>query len=247
MTPNHLDWPALYNVRDLGGLPTRDGGAIGPGSLIRSDKHYRLTDDGIAAVRAANVSRIIDLRHARECEAEPSPFADDPIYRHVSVEDPAGPNDHDGLSLAEIYCLIIDRRPDLFAAAIAAAADAPPGAVVVHCAAGKDRTGLVVALLLSLAQVQADTIAADYALTEDRLRAPLEAYLDGLTDLVLRDRIAELSRTEPETMLRVLEHIDARHGGVSAYLEAAGCDLTVQESIRERLVVSAGSRNAEPT
>jgi protein tyrosine/serine phosphatase len=144
------------------------------------------------------------------------------------------------MSLAEIYCLILDSRPDLFATAVSAVADAPPGGVVVHCAAGKDRTGLVVALLLSLARVPTDVIAADYALTEDRLRAPLEQYLSGLTDLALRDRIASLSHTEPNTMLRALEHLDTRHDGVEAYLTNAGCGPDVHAVIRERLVRQPG-------
>jgi hypothetical protein len=118
MKANHLDWPDLYNARDLGGLPTLDGGTILPAALIRSDQHSRLTGEGIAAVRTAGVSRILDLRHPRECEAKPNPCQGEPLYRNVSVEDPAGPNDQDGMSLAEIYCLILDSRQDLFATAV---------------------------------------------------------------------------------------------------------------------------------
>ena len=78
--PTDLTWPNCLNVRDLGGLPTTHGGEIRSGALIRSDSHGKLTDEGIAAVTAHGVSRIIDLRRETECVAEPSPFAGQLLY-----------------------------------------------------------------------------------------------------------------------------------------------------------------------
>src|SRR5690606_12982050 len=109
------------------------------------------------------------------------------------------------------------------------------GGIAVHCAAGRDRTGLVVALLLSLAGVPDDLIAADYALSEERLRVPLGRHLATL-DPVARDRIAELSRTEPDTMVAVLEHVRSRYGGVGPYLADAGCGWNHQFLVRRRLL-----------
>lgn len=234
--PKDLSWPDCLNVRDLGGLPTADGGEIRHGALIRSDSHGKLTEEGVAAVTAHGVSRIIDLRRQVECVAEPSPFAAEPIYRNLPVQDPADPDDGLHLSLTEIYVRLVDRRPELYAAAAHAITDAPPGGVVVHCAGGKDRTGLVIAMTLTVAGVERDLVAADYAVTEQRLREANEQYLSGVDDETRRERIRALMATKPQTMLEVLDHIDGQHGGVSAYLAKGGFGADDQEALRRRLV-----------
>jgi protein-tyrosine phosphatase len=234
--PTDLTWPNCLNVRDLGGLPTADGGKIRPGALIRSDSHGKLTEDGVEAVTAYGVTRIIDLRREAECVAEPSPFAGRPLYRNLPVQDPADPDDGLHLTLAEIYIKLVDRRPELYAAAAAAITDAPQGGVVVHCAGGKDRTGLVIAMVLTVAGVDRDMIAADYAATELRLREINEQYLAGVTDERRREQIRNLQATKPVTMLETLEHVDASHGGVAVYLAKGGFDATGQEALRRRLV-----------
>jgi protein-tyrosine phosphatase len=234
--PTDLTWPNCINVRDLGGLPTAEGGKIRPGALIRSDSHGKLTEHGVEAVTAYGVTRIIDLRRETECVAEPSPFAGKPLYRNLPVQDPADPDDGPYRTLAEIYIKLVDRRPELYAAAAAAITDAPPGGVVVHCAGGKDRTGLVVAMALTVAGVDRDAIAADYAATELRLRELNEQYLAGITDEGRREQIRTLQATKPETMIDTLDHVDATHGGVAAYLAKGGFDTTSQETLRRRLV-----------
>lgn len=80
-----LDWPACDNARDLGGLPTRDGGRIRPGALLRSGRHARITPATMAAIRATGVARVVDLRWDREVAADPSPFAGDPVYVHLPM------------------------------------------------------------------------------------------------------------------------------------------------------------------
>ena len=233
--PIDLTWPNCLNVRDLGGLPTIDGRRIRPGALIRSDSHGKLTDEGVAAVTEYGVTRIIDLRREHECVAEPSPFADQPLYRNLPVQDPADPDDLHR-SLAEIYIGLIDRRPELHAAAAAAITDAPPGGVVVHCAGGKDRTGIVIALALTIAGVDREIVAADYAVTEERLRAANNQYLAGVTDENRRELIRSLQATKPETMIRTLEHVDHEYGSVSAYVTKGGFDAAGQDALRRRLV-----------
>jgi protein-tyrosine phosphatase len=233
--PIDLSWPDCLNVRDVGGLPTRDGRTVRERALIRSDSHSKLTAEGVAAVRAYGVSRIIDLRRETECEAEPSPFAGDPLYLNVPVQDPADREDGDHQTLADIYRHLLDRRPGLFASAVTSIADAPPGGVLVHCAGGKDRTGLVVALALSIAGVEPDLIAADYAVTEQRLHRLNEEYLAMITDERRREWIRGLQATKPETMLAVFEHLEDRYGGVAAYLDEGGFDAAAQATLRRRL------------
>ncbi|MEU8223352.1 tyrosine-protein phosphatase [Kribbella sp. NPDC048915] len=130
-----LTWPNCLNVRDLGGLPTTDGGQIGAGALIRSDNLSRLTEAGVRAVRRADVSRIIDVRTPEECKGDPSPFATEPVYWNIPLYNDDDPYDP-ALSIDQQYAAMLDLHPELFASAVGAFADAPTGAVVVHCHAG---------------------------------------------------------------------------------------------------------------
>ncbi|MBV1852664.1 tyrosine-protein phosphatase [Catellatospora tritici] len=203
--PVPLDWPGCRNARDLGGLPTADGGRIRAGALLRSDGHERMTDATIQAVRGAALSRILDLRWSWECAEFPSPFAQDPCYRHTPLL-----NDVlDYVPPPDSYAPMLDHNQARIGAAVRAFAQAPPGAVVVHCHAGRDRTGVLVALLLRLADVDHETIADDYALTE------------GCT---------------PAPMLNTLAHLDAAHGGAAPYLARAGVDADDVRAVRARLL-----------
>ena len=139
------------------------------------------------------------------------------------------------LTPPKICVRLVARRPELYAAAAAAIPDAPAGGVVVHCAGGKDRTGLVVAFALTVAGVDRDVVAADYAVTEQRLREENDRYLAGITDESRRERIRELQATRPQTMLQTLEHIESKYGGVPAYLAKGGFDAAAQSALRSRL------------
>lgn len=233
--PLHLDWPSCLNARDLGGMPTRDGGRIRTGALIRTDGHHKLTEQGVAAVRAYGVTRIIDLRRQRELDKEPSPFFGDPLYLHHPVQNPADP-DHEWMTLAEIYIAMLDLRPDLYAAAVAAVADAPPGGVVVHCAGGKDRTGITIAMSLAVAGVDPALIAADYALTEARLAEEAAAHVAGIADPREREIVAGLVPTPPENMIKVLDHLTEKYGSIEEFLEAGGMTADQVAALRQRLV-----------
>lgn len=233
--PNHLDWPGCRNARDLGGTPTVDGGVIRPRSLVRTDSLHLLNPDGLRAVRAYAPGRIIDLRRTHEGLAEPNPFADEPVYFSHPVQDPVDP-DHEWLELADIYVTMLDLRPELFASAVRAIVEAPEGPVIVHCAAGKDRTGLVVGMALSSVGVTDEEIAADYALTEERQRDVVAARLATITDPVQRETWARLSGTPPKNMLKVLDHLRVEHGGTNGYLAKGGLRPDELDALRDRLV-----------
>lgn len=232
--PLHLDWPDCRNVRDLGGMPTRDGATIRHGALIRSDSLDNLLDEAVEVVDAAGVSRIVDLRRVGESPWA-HPFADDPLYVSVPVQNPADP-DHEWLTLAEIYLAMLDLRPQLFTRAVAAVADAPDGAVVVHCAGSKDRTGIVVAMALTVAGVEPEVIAADYALTEERLRVASTAFLETVADNRTREILRGLQPTPASNMLRVLEYLDEKYDGAEGYLRAGGMSTEQLAALRDRLV-----------
>ena len=235
--PTHLEWPGLSNVRDLAGMPTAVGRRIAERALIRADSLDKLAAEARELVREAGVSRIVDLRRSGE-SPRPHPFAGDTTYVSVPVQDPADP-DNTHLSLVDIYLTMLDLRPELFAEAVAAIADAPEGAVVVHCAGGKDRTGMVVAMALSVAGVAPEVIAADYALTEERLADLDRAYLDRVTDPQTRELMRGLQATPASNMIRVLEHLETRYGGVEEYLRSGGMSADQLERLRLRLVAPA--------
>ncbi len=200
-----LAWPDLRNARDLGGVRTTDGGRIRERALVRTDNHSRLNIAGLAAIRSYGVNRIVDLRWTREASIDPSPLAGDTSYRLV-------PACFDMTGNEEIppdsYQLMVDASQDRMAAAITAIAEAPPGAVVVHCHSGRDRTGVVVALALHVAGASVEAIATDYALS------------DG---------------ADPTLIINTFAHLETRYGGVAQYLASSGVAPAHLTAIRERL------------
>jgi protein-tyrosine phosphatase len=124
---------------------------------------------------------------------------------------------------------------------MAAIAGAPEGGVLVHCAAGKDRTGLISALLLGLVGVPAVTIAADYALTAELLRPRDQEWLEhGPGERAEREALAARFAPTTEVMLEVLDGLDRRHGGVEGYLAAAGVSPADLDRLRDRLLAPPG-------
>jgi protein-tyrosine phosphatase len=240
-----LDWEGCLNVRDLGGVALENGGETRFGSLIRSDNVRRLTDAGWRALAAHGVTRIVDLRWPEELAedaprdvdidvahvsllGELDPDFDDDIWDYIAVDDPTG-------YWASAYGSILGRYQQNFGRALGAIADARDGAVVFHCAAGKDRTGLVAALLLRLAGAGIDEIADDYSLTFDQLgRGPRE-WVNEAPDEDERRRRMFMQHTPAEAMRRALMRLEELHGSVEAYLRGAGLDEDQLERLRARL------------
>jgi protein-tyrosine phosphatase len=237
-----LAWEGLLNARDLGGYPTADGRQTRWGAVVRSDSPAALTPAGRLALLDYRVRSVVDLRLPAEVAAHPNPFAEPDThgvaYANVSFIDPAVPPPGDDTRLADDYKGMLDRFRVPVAAVMAAVANAPEGGVLIHCAAGKDRTGLIAALLLGLVGVAPEMIAADYALTAECLRPRNEAWLEnGPGD---RDeRAALLARFAPtgEVMLEVLDDLSERYGGVEPYLLEAGVTAADIARLRARLLV----------
>jgi protein tyrosine/serine phosphatase len=228
-----LDWPGCRNVRDVGGLPTADGRVTREGVLIRSDSLQYLTDEGVEAVRRSGVSRIVDLRGDDEVAGFPTPFTGTPLAVRQALQDPADP---DLPTIVETCTWMLDRRPELFAAAVKAIADEPDGAVVVHCHGGKDRTGMVVALALSAVGVPEEAIVADYFRTQERLAPWLAEQLAGEPDTSRHPELVEFRDTRPESILAILRHLDTKYGSPEAYLRHGGLTDGDLDKLRARLV-----------
>ncbi|GAA5051033.1 hypothetical protein HNP84_006540 [Thermocatellispora tengchongensis] len=210
-----LSWPGCGNVRDLGGLPTLWGGRTRTGALVRS---ARPGPPATPALLGYGVRLVVDLRLAAECAADPSPLAGHPCYRNLSVlRDEDRVLEAMGDTLPAIYRAVLDRGADRLARVVTAIARAEPGAVLLHCHAGRDRTGLAVALALALAGVPDAHIARDYARSGESLPAPAEGLWAQVTE---------------DTMLRTLAYLRDEYGGPESYL---GLDRDVVRLLRARL------------
>ena len=245
-----LVWDGCINVRDLGGLGTVEGATTQHGRIVRADNLRKLSDRGRKALLEHGVARVLDLRFPEELAEDPE--GDLPVeVVHVSLfgdnRTPAWQAEQnaamDGAATAEEYLVwsygaFLDRYRDKFAAAVQAIADAPEGAVVVHCLGGKDRTGLITALLLRVAGVPVEAVAEEYSLTEAALAPTTPAWIALARDEAERRR-RELLRPAPATaMVQVLRGLDERYGGVVDYLRGAGVTDDTLERIRERLVAA---------
>jgi protein tyrosine/serine phosphatase len=240
-----LAWEGLLNVRDLGGHPTEDGRETRYGAVIRADSVRRLTDAGWEAVVDYGVGTIVDLRTDEELEADPP--AELPVkVVHIpvlvedadvfgQVEKAAEAASDNVMSTREVYLIFLERFAANFARAVAEVGRAPEGGVVVHCAGGKDRTGLITALLLRLAGVSIDEIGADYALSEERLRPRHQEWLAEAGTEAERERIRRIAGTPADAMVQVLEELERRYGSVEEYLRAGGATDDDLERARARL------------
>ena len=231
-----LDLPRLLNARDLGGCPTLDGGQTRWRSLVRADDLAQLDAAGLRALAAYGVETVIDLRWPTEAERHPSPIPaalPHVRYRQLSLLTPTEDEWHERSADAtkELWnCVVLERVRLELREVLAAIAAAAPGPLLFHCLAGKDRTGLVAALLLALADVVPEAIAHDYALSSANLRAGyLERY--GHRD---PDEILAALRCPEEGAYNMLKFLD-HAGGVRAYLREIGLTSGEVAALHARL------------
>jgi protein-tyrosine phosphatase len=242
-----LVWDGTLNVRDLGGHPTEDGSETKFGRIIRADNIRRLSEKGWKALADYGVRTIVDLRTDAELAADPpaelpvtvvhAPFMVDAPEVFAEADALSARQANVTLATRDVYLLFLDRFHPFVARVIQTVADAPPGGVLVHCAGGKDRTGLTVALLLRMAGAGLDDIDADYALSEERLKPRHERWFaEAEGDEVLLERLRRMAATPRGTMRAVLEELEARYGSVAGYLTASGASPDIAERVRARLL-----------
>lgn len=241
----HLAWDGCLNVRDLGGHPTEDGGETRFGSVVRADSVRQLSEEGWKQLTRYGVSRIVDLRLEAERLEDPDGAPpvevlhlsffdeDDEVFREVDAAAQAAPDFP--TATRDVYLIFLERFRANVARAIKAVADAPEGAVVVHCAGGKDRTGLVTAFLLKIAGVSDEDVAEDYAISEERLKPRHDRWLAEAETDEERDRLRRILVTPAESMLGVLRELERRYGSIEGYLKAGGLSDADLERTRARL------------
>jgi protein-tyrosine phosphatase len=237
-----LNWHNCQNTRHLGGLFTNDHRVTSALALVRSDNLTRLTLEGQNAVMNDGVTTVIDLRFAQELEKQANPFAttENMNYLHLplmtTTQTEAIAVVRAATTTQEAYRATLEGFGHNIAAIINAIAESSAGRVVLHCSAGKDRTGLMTALVLSAIGVSNHDIAQDYALTDVFLQASYEEELLQITDLEERQKTAEELRAKPEYMLETLEFIERCYNSTNAYLQNCGVPPETLEKLKTRLL-----------
>lgn len=260
-----IDLDGLANLRDVGGIPTVGGGTIASGRLLRSDNLQTLTDASIEELLRRGLTDVVDLRSDFEVECEgPSPLTkrgEVTIHQHSFFrewrsgvgQDKPDARPEEGVPeealpwvdleprieldnrLAGIYLSYLLDRPDSVLAALRTVAGAP-GATLVHCAAGKDRTGTLVALALTLAGADRAAVIADYAASTERMAAIVARLQASPTyGENLRDRPLSSHEVHPETMVAFLDHVDVAYGGVASLLGRLGWTVADTDRLRAKL------------
>lgn len=238
---NRLVLSTLLNARDLGGLWTAFGKQTAFRKFVRSDEPSVLSDDDLAALLAYPIRTVIDLRSKEEISRRQTPFINHPaiLYWNISIfeSDPDGEDDptvqvalqH---TLGELYIHLLQTRKEQLAEVFRAIISAPEGAILFHCTHGKDRTGIIAALLLLLVGVSREDIVSNYSVTYDLIRPivdPKIALMPAQTHHILR--------SDAENMELFLDYFDQNYQGQAAlYLISIGLSESEIGSLRNRIL-----------
>jgi protein-tyrosine phosphatase len=238
-----LRLPGTTNLRDLGGYPGTGGGTVRWRTLLRSDALHRLDDSGRAALAGLGLRTVIDLRTDEEVMATPSALDGIEVRTyHVPLFDAAAVGRLPP-ELAAIYRYMIDDCGAAIAEAVGrlCASDALPG--LIHCTAGKDRTGLVAAIVLAVIGVPDDVIAADYALSGSHLGPGAATAISQIRAVSGVGRWLDLGAlgAQPRVIHEALAHIRARAGTVAGYLQQNGLTSHDIEALRRALLAPPGA------
>ena len=252
-----IELEGAVNVRDVGGLPTVDGGETVYGRVLRSENLQELTAvDIVRLVDEIGVTTIVDLRSTRELMTEgPAPLdsvdgvqhAHHPVLKEfldasdtvaaallLTAQQEDRERYPDDLMCGH-YLGYLENRPEEVVGALRSII-AAPRAAVVHCAAGKDRTGVVVALALTIAGVEREVIVADYVATNDRIEAIVERLSRSkMYGGDVNSRPVRAHEARAETMQAFLEQLDTRYGGLPSWLAEQGFTADEIGQLRAKL------------
>ena len=239
-----LVWDGCFNVRDLGGFRTLDGGKTRRGAIVRSDALSRLSVEAWRLVLSHGIRTVIDLRNEDELDADISGRPRELTTVNVPIDDLGDrelwdqiwSNKLDGSPL--YFRLFLERKPQQCASAVRAIANAEPGGVVFHCGRGRDRTGLVALLVLALAGVDAEHIASDYELSTERVRRLDAALGEADQGAEIAGILRRKGTSARAVILDLLKNVD-----IEERLRAGGLQQSDLDRLRERFVVPT----ADPT
>lgn len=242
--------PGGVNFRDLGGYRTADGRAVRWGQVYRAGSLAELSDDDVAALGALGLRLVCDLRSPDEVARRPDRLPPGAAYDHRPIVGEVGrlrrvvtlyrKRHRVQELLEEVYRVMLDQNSATFAAVLRLAADPANRPLVIHCTAGKDRTGLVAALLLLALGVPEETVVADYTLSNlafevlaGRMRPEMSRlYSFGFGEVQLRPFLL----AEARTLRGALAYLRHRYGSLDWYFQRAGLDDVVVERLRAELL-----------
>ncbi len=220
----------IVNCRDIGGYPSKYG-CTKFGRFIRGGTVDRPTESDIGTLRELNISTVIDLRGDFEFNNQPNGMErlTDNV-NHVSLYELNVAEAKDmKMTITEVYEYIVDNYKENICKALKAVANAPEGAVFYHCFLGKDRTGILSMLLLTIAGVSEDDIVADYQLTYTYLENYIHTHADSLWDTN-----AEMHYSLPQTMRALISYVKEKYGSIAEYIKLTGISDEEIEKIRRR-------------
>ena len=220
----------MLNLRDLGGYPTADGRTTRWGVLLRGDNPMGLTDADVQLLLERNITTIVDLRSPAEARQFPDELTARSGFSCHFIPMSTGeklPNEEELIGLGYFRTL---ERKDTIRAVLETITDAP-GGVLFHCMAGKDRTGCIAALLLTLAGVDRLDILADYQVSELYIRPVIRWMRETRSDLP-----AYVGLSKPEYLEDCLERLEEAYGSVLDYLYAAGLTDPVLDRLKRKLL-----------
>jgi protein-tyrosine phosphatase len=232
----------VYNVRDLGGLPQRDGGTTQRGVFLRGDSPHQLSLNAQHDLRERyQVQTVIDLRSMRESIKHPNPFGQDARVYYLNA-----PLQTTGLRMFDVrqitqlhlyYQNLIRTAHGPLREVFEALADAP-ATTYFHCRIGKDRTGIVSAMLLDLAGVSTDVIIDDYVQTTVNIVPLIAQYADERPFFIRKSLYEGLFEARAETMQSFLQYLQHHYGSVAGYLQHIGVDESRMAVLRHKLTGS---------
>ncbi|KFC66264.1 Tyrosine-protein phosphatase precursor [Devosia sp. LC5] len=235
----HWPLPETCNIRDLGGYARGNGGTTQWGRILRGEALHPLLDDSVAKLIDNGLSLVIDLRGPHETKVTAHPFREHTIvaYRNIALFDALDPiaMSETPFDMARRYCDALDKCGAQLAEVLRAIIAAPQGIVLFHCTAGKDRTGIIAALLLLAAGVDQADIVADYTLT-----AAADGLIGQLRQRALSaggrpEHVERVLASDASTMQNMLDHLHTAHGGIEAYLAGIGLSQTEVALLADRL------------
>lgn len=242
-----LDGPA--NFRDVGGYENIDGRVVRDGRVYRSDSLSYMSDADVQhCVDVLGLHTVIDLRAGHEVdefshgplEATGVTFLHRPVIdetrREHIVRDPGAPAP-ELMSPAAIYLMMLERFADRLVDVVRLIADPANQPVVFHCAAGKDRTGIVAALVLGALGVDDETIVADYVLTAEHMPLLVERHRAVAAERGVDAEVGDPHfAAEAAAMLGVLTGLQEQHGGIEGYLLTHGLEPEALVTLRDSLL-----------
>ncbi len=236
----HLPLEGVYNVRDLGGYPTRDGKRTRPGRFLRSDNIGRLSQAAQQKLVDWGLKTVIDLRFDKEVNSFVHCFAAHECVRYlnISLMNPVVMSSTEKREhLYQFYTFLLDEAKGEFRQVMEVLASPENQPALFHCHAGKDRTGLIAGLLLSLANVAPGIIADDYALTRHYIAPLIEMWREEAIERGQNlKRFDRDNACDPRTMLKTLKFLDVKYGGAEGYLRACRVSRTNLNSLKAALV-----------